>query len=67
MLCPNCKKEIENDSNFCEHCGIAITTEQLTINKANDSQNDLIEISTMIGIILAIIVLFGSIIIFHYS
>ena len=24
MLCPNCKKEIENDSTFCEHCGTRI-------------------------------------------
>ncbi len=24
MLCPNCKKEIENDSTFCEHCGARI-------------------------------------------
>lgn len=24
MLCPNCKKEIENDSAFCEHCGARI-------------------------------------------
>ena len=24
MLCPNCKKEIENGSAFCEHCGACI-------------------------------------------
>ena len=24
MLCPNCKKEIENGSTFCEHCGTRI-------------------------------------------
>ena len=24
MLCPNCKKEIENGSAFCEHCGTRI-------------------------------------------
>ena len=24
MLCPNCKKEIENGSAFCEHCGARI-------------------------------------------
>ena len=24
MKCPNCKKEIENDSVFCEHCGSKI-------------------------------------------
>lgn len=24
MLCPNCKKEIENDSAFCEHCGARV-------------------------------------------
>ena len=24
MLCPNCKKEIENGSKFCEHCGARI-------------------------------------------
>ena len=24
MLCPNCKKEIENDAVFCEHCGARI-------------------------------------------
>ena len=24
MLCPNCKKEIENGSKFCEHCGVRV-------------------------------------------
>ncbi len=24
MLCPNCKKEIENGSTFCEHCGTRV-------------------------------------------
>ncbi len=24
MLCPNCKKEIENGSKFCEHCGARV-------------------------------------------
>ena len=24
MKCPNCKKEIANDSKFCEHCGAQI-------------------------------------------
>ena len=24
MLCPNCKKEIENGSAFCEHCGTRV-------------------------------------------
>lgn len=24
MLCPNCKKEIENDAVFCEHCGTRV-------------------------------------------
>lgn len=24
MLCPNCKKEIENGSAFCEHCGARV-------------------------------------------
>ncbi len=24
MLCPNCKKEIENGSVFCEHCGTRV-------------------------------------------
>jgi predicted Holliday junction resolvase-like endonuclease len=24
MICPNCKKEIENGSAFCEHCGACI-------------------------------------------
>lgn len=22
MICPNCKKEIDNDSRFCRHCGV---------------------------------------------
>ena len=24
MLCPNCKKDIENGSTFCEHCGTRV-------------------------------------------
>lgn len=24
MLCPNCKKEIEHDSTFCEYCGARV-------------------------------------------
>lgn len=24
MICPNCKKEIENGSTFCEHCGTRV-------------------------------------------
>ena len=24
MLCPNCKKEIENDAVFCEYCGTRV-------------------------------------------
>ena len=22
MICPNCQKEIDNDSRFCRHCGV---------------------------------------------
>ena len=33
MLCPNCKKEIENDSKFCEHCGTRIGNDKQVLWK----------------------------------
>ncbi len=48
MLCPNCKKEIDNDSTFCEFCG-------LDLRKKNSSNAGLI-----VGIILGVLVLVGG-------
>ena len=33
MLCPNCKKEIENGSAFCEHCGTRIGNDKQVLWK----------------------------------
>ena len=30
MKCPNCKKEIANDSKFCEHCGVEVRKNRKT-------------------------------------
>jgi uncharacterized membrane protein YvbJ len=42
MFCKNCKKEIENDSKFCEHCGNAVEMiEKNVIIKKSMPLNDL--------------------------
>lgn len=34
MKCPNCGKEIANDSQFCEHCGTQVMTSIQGVNSA---------------------------------
>ena len=38
MLCPNCNKEIDNDSRFCRYCGVEFIDEEetVTITEAPD-------------------------------
>ena len=31
MICPNCNKEIDNDSRFCRHCGVEFIDEKETV------------------------------------
>ena len=31
MICPNCNKEIDNDSRFCRHCGVEFIDEKDTV------------------------------------
>lgn len=31
MICPNCNKEIDNDSRFCRHCGVEFIEEKETV------------------------------------
>lgn len=40
MKCPKCGKEIANDSNFCDYCGVRLNTvlaPQKQIDKGNQS------------------------------
>lgn len=34
MVCPNCKKEIDSNSKFCEHCGAPISAQPIEENTA---------------------------------
>lgn len=35
MICPNCNKEIDNDSRFCRHCGVEFIDEKETVVKVD--------------------------------
>ena len=37
MVCPNCKKEIDSNSKFCEHCGAPISAQPIEENIAADA------------------------------
>lgn len=37
MVCPNCKKEIDSKSKFCEHCGAPISAQPIEENIAADA------------------------------
>ena len=41
MLCPNCKKEIENDSTFCEYCGARINQAPVNNTTVNAEESKL--------------------------
>ena len=50
MLCPNCNKEIDNDSRFCRHCGVEFIDEEETVIEISqyDENSDITEESEMI-------------------
>lgn len=37
MVCPNCKKEIDSNSKFCEHCGAPISAQPIEENTAAEA------------------------------
>lgn len=37
MVCPNCKKEIDSKSKFCEHCGAPISAQPIEENTAAEA------------------------------
>lgn len=37
MVCPNCKKEIDSKSKFCEHCGAPISAQPIEENIATEA------------------------------
>lgn len=37
MVCPNCKKEIDSKSKFCEHCGAPISAQPIEENIASEA------------------------------
>ena len=37
MVCPNCKKEIDPNSKFCEHCGAPISAQPIEENTAAET------------------------------
>ncbi len=37
MVCPNCKKEIDSNSKFCEHCGAPISVQPIEENTAAEA------------------------------
>ena len=37
MVCPNCKKEIDPNSKFCEHCGAPISAQPIEENTAAEA------------------------------
>lgn len=37
MVCPNCKKEIDSNSKFCEHCGAPISAQPIEENIAAEA------------------------------
>ena len=39
MRCPNCGKEIANDSQFCEYCGTKVIQEQMIMSKTSNSSS----------------------------
>ena len=40
MICPNCNKEIDNDSRFCRHCGVEFIDEQETVIQVSQFDDD---------------------------
>lgn len=40
MLCPNCNKEIDNDSRFCRHCGVEFVDEEETVIEISQYDDD---------------------------
>lgn len=42
MICPNCKKEITNDSKFCEYCGLRIeeNSEKLILSESIEANDE---------------------------
>ena len=60
MICPNCKKEINNEAIFCPYCGFNLSNYNIIKNgslKNNDSNN-----KKMILLILIVVVLIGGIV-----
>ena len=48
MICPGCKKEIEDDSNFCSFCGFQIVKDT-TLNEETSNPNPFVDIYTPQG------------------
>ena len=40
MLCPNCNKEIDNDSRFCRYCGVEFIDEEETVIQISQHDNN---------------------------
>ena len=42
MICPNCNREIDDDSRFCRHCGVEFIDEKETVIKVDqfDEKSD---------------------------
>lgn len=40
MICPNCNKEIDNDSRFCRHCGVEFIDEKETVIEIDQYEDE---------------------------
>ena len=64
MKCPNCQKEIKDDSVFCEYCGTRVN--QLPIN--NTAVNDKeVKLGCWLSVLSFLIPLVGFVLYFKYK
>lgn len=65
MKCPNCQKEIENDSVFCEYCGTRVN--QLPVNNTPTVNDEDSKLGCWLSVLSFLIPLVGFVLYFKYK